>query len=81
MITKNFIWPDSLLAKTTELKNGEEVILFGLRNNESIILKDMVISGSKGKGILPKILIGGVLVGTAVMSYIKIKKVIKNKKK
>jgi len=81
MITENVIWTDSLLARTKELKNGEEVILFGFRDNESIIFKDMVILGSKSKGILPKIFIGGALVGTAVFSYMIVKKVIKNKKK
>lgn len=81
MMTKNVIWTDSLLARTKDLKDGEEVILFGFRNNESIIFKDMVNLGSKGKGILPKILIGGALVGTIACSYMIINKVIKNKKK
>lgn len=82
MITENVIWTDTLLARTKDLKNGEEVILFGFRNNESIIIKDMVALGSNNKGILPKIFIGGViLVGATALSYKIVKKVIEKKKK
>ena len=81
MITENVIWTDTLSARAKDLQNGEEVILFGFRHNESIIFKDMVILGSKSKGILPKIFIGGALVGATVFSYMIVKKVIKKKKK